>query len=261
MAPWGWAALAYGAVLAVAAVATPRMPRRVALVVTCLAYALTGLAAGSLAHELWVALVAPGVLLLGGYWLSGPFFQNNPQPWLERRLLASDRWILTRLTRDGGELRLPSPLFDLLEVGYASVYVVAGLAALLVAAHDPADVTRYWTAVTGAGLCCYVTLPWIRARPPRMLEPPPQVADSGSPFRALNATILDRSSVQAATIPSGHVAVAVAAAAAVLPVNTAAGALLLMLSVVVAAAAFLGRYHYAVDCVSGAAVGGLFALV
>jgi hypothetical protein len=261
IAPWGWAALAYGAVLAGAAVAMPRVPRRGALVVTCLAYALAGLAAGSFAREFWVALVAPGVLLLAGYWLSGPFFQDNPQRWLERRLLASDRWILARLTRDGRGLRIPRPLLDLLEAVYASVYVVVGVAALIVAAHDPGDVVRYWTIVIGAGLCCFVTLPWVRARPPRMLEPPWQVASTGSPFRALNATILDRSSVQAATIPSGHVAVAVAAAAAVLPVSPMAGGLLLVLSVVVVLAAFLGRYHYAFDCVSGAAVGGFFGLV
>jgi membrane-associated phospholipid phosphatase len=74
-----------------------------------------------------------------------------------------------------------------------------------------------------------------------------------------NATILDRSSVQAATIPSGHVAVAVAAAggrAARQPVCRPVPCCSL-LSVVVAAAAFLGRYHYAFDCVTGAAVGGL----
>jgi hypothetical protein len=97
IAPWGWIAVAYGGVLAVAAMSVPRVPRRGLLAAACLGYVLAALAAGSFAEALWVQVGAPGVLLLAGYWLSGPFFRN-PQPWLERRLLASDHRIFA-LTR------------------------------------------------------------------------------------------------------------------------------------------------------------------
>jgi membrane-associated phospholipid phosphatase len=72
--------------------------------------------------------------------------------------------------------------------------------------------------------------------------------------RRFNLAILDRASVQACTIPSGHVAGAVAAALAVLPVSTTASVVFLLMSVLIAASATAGRYHYAVDCALGVLV-------
>jgi hypothetical protein len=255
IAPWGWIAVAYGGVLAVAAMSVPRVPRRGLLAAACLGYVLAALAAGSFAEALWVQVGAPGALLLAGYWLSGPFFRD-PQPWLEQRLLAIDHRIFALLGLDPAAPRVPRSLLNGLEAVYAGIYIVVGLAALLVATDGTAAVARYWTLALGAGLCCYVTLPWLRARPPRVLEL--MAAPAGpSLLRRLNTAVLDRASVQAATIPSGHVAVAVAAAAGVFPVSPSVGGVLLALSGLVAVAAFLGRYHYAFDCVGGLAVGGL----
>jgi membrane-associated phospholipid phosphatase len=73
-------------------------------------------------------------------------------------------------------------------------------------------------------------------------------------LRRFNLAILDRASVQACTIPSGHVAGAVAAALAVMPVSITASVVFLFLSVLIAASATAGRYHYAIDCVLGAVV-------
>lgn len=255
IAPWGWVAVAYGMVLAAAALTVPRVRRRGPLAAACAAYAGGAAAAGAFPHELWMQIVGPGALLLTGYWLSGPFFRD-PQPWLERALLTFDHRLLALLKLDPAAPRVPRLLWIVLEAAYAGIYVVVGIAAIFVATDGTTAVARYWTLVLGAGLCCYVTLPWLRARPPRVLEP----ADPGalpSLLRRLNTAVLDRASVQAATIPSGHVAVAVAAAAGVFPVSAAAGSALLVLSAFVAVAAFLGRYHYALDCVGGAAVAGL----
>jgi membrane-associated phospholipid phosphatase len=60
--------------------------------------------------------------------------------------------------------------------------------------------------------------------------------------------------VQANTIPSGHVAGAVAAGLAVISVSATAGWVLLGLALMIAVSAVVGRYHYAVDCVLGALV-------
>jgi membrane-associated phospholipid phosphatase len=73
-------------------------------------------------------------------------------------------------------------------------------------------------------------------------------------LRRLNVSILDQASVQANTLPSGHVAGAVAAALGLWPVAPAAGLVLLVLAVAIAIAAVVGRYHYVVDCVAGASV-------
>jgi hypothetical protein len=168
IAPWGWIAVVYGVVLAVAGLTAPRVPRRGRLLAGCLGYVLAALTAGSFAEALSVQVGAPGALLLAGYWLSGPFFRD-PQPRLEQRLLALDRRIFALLGLDPAAPGVPRPLLNGLEAVYAGVYVVVGLAALFVAFEGTAAVSRYWTLALGAGLCCYVTLPWVRARAPRVL--------------------------------------------------------------------------------------------
>jgi membrane-associated phospholipid phosphatase len=115
-------------------------------------------------------------------------------------------------------------------------------------------VTGYWSLVLSAELACYAALPWLRSRPPRALETTSVFDARAVTMRRLNVAILDRASVQANTIPSGHVAGALAAALAVLPLNAAIGGVLLAASVAIGVAAVAGRYHYVVDCVAGASV-------
>jgi membrane-associated phospholipid phosphatase len=100
-------------------------------------------------------------------------------------------------------------------------------------------------------LSSYAPLPWLRSRPPRALE----ASLAAHPFfRRLNTAILDNASVQANTLPSGHVSGAVAAAFGILTVNVTAGWAVMIVAGVIAIAAIAGRYHYVVDCVAGAAV-------
>jgi membrane-associated phospholipid phosphatase len=73
-------------------------------------------------------------------------------------------------------------------------------------------------------------------------------------LRRLNSAILDSASVQANTLPSGHVAGALAAALALGAIAPVAGTVFAVLSLLIALSAALCRYHYVVDCVSGAAV-------
>src|SRR5688500_10606110 len=99
MAPWGWVATVYGLVLACAALGLKGVPRRPLVATLCLAYALLAAGAATLVNSFWIHLLVPGGLLLTGYWLSGLFFRD-PQPWLERWLLKSDRAVFEALRVD-----------------------------------------------------------------------------------------------------------------------------------------------------------------
>ena len=129
-----------------------------------------------------------------------------------------------------------------------------GLGAIIAATAGTDRIADYWSLVLASELACYGALPWLRSRPPRTLEEPGVMERRAPLVRRLNVSILDRASVQANTLPSGHVAGAVAAALGVWPVDAAAGALLLVIAGAIAIAAVVGRYHYVVDCVAGASV-------
>ena len=283
MISWGLVGAAYGIVLAIAALTQPIRRRHLAFV-AALAFTLAAVGAGTLSATFWVNLVAPGALLLCGYWLSGLFF-HNPQPWLETWLVRVDhavraeRWMYWA----------PRPVAELLELSYAMAYVVVGGGALYAAMFGTEAVSQYWTLVLASELASYAALPWLRSRPPRVMEsagpsfspdnlpglkprpaktaggddrirakpgsraegPPPAKPPT---LRRLNTLILDTASVQANTLPSGHVSGAVAAALGVMAVDAVVGSWLMGAAGLIALAAIAGRYHYVVDCVAGAAV-------
>jgi len=91
-------------------------------------------------------------------------------------------------------------------------------------------------------------LPWIQARPPRMLE-------ARAPWRAslreLNLGILHRVSIQMNTVPSGHAAEALACALLLVDGPPAVVALMFVLTISISAGALFGRYHYAIDIALG----------
>jgi hypothetical protein len=107
--------------------------------------------------------------------------------------------------------------------------------------------------------------PGLRAAGPPSAKPPSAKPPSAEPpatrrvaLRRLNNLILDGASIQANTLPSGHVSGAVAAALGVMAVDAVAGSWLLAAAGLIAIAAVAGRYHYVVDCVTGAVVAFLF---
>lgn len=264
MALWGIAAAAYGLVMAVAAVTQP-IARRPVAVAASLAYALVAAGAATLTASLWINLVVPGALLLGGYWLSGLMFRA-PQAWLEEWLLRTDR----ALGAHHWMSHLPRPVVEFLEACYAADYLVVGGGAILAAATGGTGaVAYYWSLVLTSELASFAPLPWLRSRPPRAfplkarpsglastpsgLASPP--AGPPSPFfRRLNVGVLNNASIQANTLPSGHVSGALAAALGVMPIDAGLGWALVVVAGLIAVAAIVGRYHYAVDCVAGAGV-------
>ncbi len=258
MAPWAWIAGGYGVFLMLPAVTFPGVARRPMVLVACGAYALIAFGSGTL-DGFWIHLLVPAGLLLGGYWLSGLFF-HAPQRWLEAWLFSSDRRVFDRFAVDRRLAAAPAVLLEALEGAYAADYVVVGAGALIAAAHGTRAVSGYWTIVLAAELACYGALPFLRSRPPRTLEPPGVIEQRAPRLRRLNRAILDCASVQANTIPSGHVAGAVAASLAVMSVSVTAGWVLLAVAVAITVSAILGRYHYTADCVLGVLVAGVAAL-
>ncbi|MCA1586171.1 MAG: phosphatase PAP2 family protein [Acidobacteria bacterium] len=259
MAPWGPIAATYGVVLAVSAAVRLRGWRRAAVMLGSIAYA--GAAAWiSMFSAAWIHLAAPGAALLGGYWLSGPFV-DDPQVSVERWLLSIDHRICTATGCRGWVARAPHWVLESLEVAYTADYVVVGGGALLVWPLGSDAVLGYWAIVLGAELTCYAALPWIRTRPPRAVEPPGAIELRDPYFRRLNFAVLHRASVHANTIPSGHVAGAVAASLAVMMHLPAVGVALLAVSALISVAAVVGRYHYVVDVILGALVALVAAAV
>ena len=130
------------------------------------------------------------------------------------------------------------------ELAYVLVYPVIPAAAATLALGGHADATpHFWSIVLLAEFVSYGVMPWLQTRPPRAIEVVADANAAPSVIRRFNALILDRGSIHANTIPSGHAAGAVAAALAVVDVMPFAGVCSLLLAAAIVAATVLGRYH------------------
>ena len=198
-------------------------------------------------------VVLPSIVLLTGYWLSGLFFVR-PDPRIERWLLSVDERVLTRPGVLSWFQQAPRLVTEYFELAYLLVYLAVPAGAVTLALGGHTDrIGRFWTIVLVAEFACYGMLPWIQTRPPRVFD---TWAGAGphTPIRRFNHAIVNRASIQANTVPSGHAAGALATALAVGSSMPAAGAAFLVLAVCIAAATVLGRYHYVIDTVLGAIV-------
>ena len=190
----------------------------------------------------------PHLYLALGYWL--PSMLTVPAPgesrfeaWLRRH---DEVW-----RRHMGAL---SPVAaGMLELAYIACFVVVPLAFVTVWTLGTAQqVERFWVAVLLSGFACYITLPWLVSRPPRLFINSPAPRPGVASF---NSSVVRAVSHQLNTFPSGHVAVAVAIALAVLPVWRLAGIVFGIIAVGIAAGAAVARYHYGIDVVVGVVVG------
>ena len=191
--------------------------------------------------------VLPPALLLVAYWTSGSLFAA-PMDGPEQVLMSLDRRLgISRISAG-----LPRPVAEFLEVAYVFVYPLIPIAlGLYVLSSDVPDTDRFWMVILTTDYVCFGMLPWIQTRPPRVLEGRDPWNAS---FRRLNRRLLDRASIHVNTMPSGHAAEAVAAA---LIVSHAPLPVLLSMAftaVAICTAAVLGRYHYTLDVLAGAAV-------
>ena len=204
----------------------------------CLAAYLTS---GSALLEEWVM---PAALLLTGYWTSGQLFAA-PMPGVERAFRRFDE----ALGVDDAIGATPGWMRVALELAYASVYVLVPVALLIrFATLADADPEQFWFVVLVTDFICFGCLPWIQTRPPRAVS---AQAPWQSGMRRLNEQLLDRTSIQHNTFPSGHAAEALASALLVASAPWPLAAAVAVVAVLVSAGAVLGRYHYAADAVAG----------
>ena len=194
----------------------------------------------------------PLIYLPLGYWLPAGLV-THPNTRLEKRLLEIDCRLfgvdgLVRFTD-----RAPRVVIELLEAAYLLCYPIVpiGLACLVLGGYQ-GQVDRFWTAVLLAGYTCYGLLPWFPSRTPRAIDR--SSTRSRSSIRALNLHVLGRASHQLNTFPSGHAAASIATALAVGAYMPLAGALLGLVAFGIVAGSVVGRYHYAADALTGAAV-------
>jgi len=235
---------AYALVLAPVLPGLQKAARRRAILAALAGFALCLAAHLISGFPLLQEWVMPAALLLTGYWTSGQLFAA-PMPGIERALRRFDR----TLGVDGAIGATPGWMRVVLELAYAGVYVLVPVALLIrFATLADANPDQFWFVVLVTDFICFGCLPWIQTRPPRAFtaQRPWQ-----SGIRRLNEQVLDRTSIQHNTFPSGHAAEALAC---VLLVAAAPWPVLIAVAVaaaLVSAGAVLGRYHYAADAVAG----------
>jgi hypothetical protein len=189
--------------------------------------------------------ILPPSLLLIGYWASGRLFVA-PMPVLEEGLIAIDR----ALRIDEIAVRLPAAVVELLEIAYTFVYPLMPIGVFL-ALREGIPVERFWTVVLFTDFICFGMMPFFQTRPPRSVGIP---VPWQSRWRALNLQVLDASSVQANTFPSGHAAEGLAVALILSGASGPVPAVMFICAFAISAGAVFGRYHYAADALAGWAV-------
>ena len=217
-------------------------PARRAAAVMLTAIALAAAVVGSMhAAPLQVRAWFGHVYLAAGYWLPALLVTRSPgafEAWLRR----THRYVGAGFSRPVlAELAYLS-CYPLVPATFVTVYMDGSIA----------NVDRFWTSVLTAGFICYIPLPWLVSRPPRLIE---EAIVDVSRVRRINLHLLDRFSHGWNTFPSGHVAVALAAAVSVTPLAPRAGIAFLILAAGILIGSVTGRYHYSIDALAGAIVG------
>ncbi len=258
-----WIQVGFAIVLAAAAwlqpsVAKRPLPLRRRWLITLLALVpLVAVTLARLSAHFWPASYVESLrdfltvaLFLVPYWQTGQFFQAS-DPALEKRLLLFDQWLLPGVARTAGTPR--TPFGALLEVGYLFCYpmVPVGLVALY-AVGQRRNVPGFWLVVLIATYLCYAMTPFVPALPPRDLLAGAPARNQPGKTRLFNRWILKHGSIHAISFPSAHVASSFAMSLVLLHYTPAVGVLFLLLAIWIALGAVIGRYHYALDVLTGA---------
>ena len=220
---------------------------------------IIGVAAGVAAAMVRYSAALPGVIhdwapllyISIGYYLTGLLFVA-PSSRLETWLLDGDRRLFGDPTIRFA--RWPPALTAYLDIVYMGCFLLlpGGLVVLLAGGHAH-EANRYWTVVAIADLGAFAPLAVFQTRPPWQIEPAATVSAAGT--QRLAGLMVRHATTGANTFPSGHVSVSLAIALVVFGSMPLAGLVLLALSLSIAVACVVGRYHYAIDVVAGAAWG------
>lgn len=259
-----WIQAGFATILALAAWIAPLTVRRRWTITWLAAFAILSIALARLSEYILTPAGAsilrdwlPVPLTLVPYWQTGQFFQG-PNEKIQAWLVESDRWLLNLLSRSGltfGRLARLS-----MEWAYMLCYplVPLGLATLYAFGFRRGAGT-FWFFVLAPTYLCYAITPFFPALPPRNLgrertDPSSSSSQVLRKSRVFNLWILRHGSIQAISFPSAHVAAALAVSLVLFHYVPIAGEVFLVIAVWIAIAAVVGRYHYAIDVVLGAAI-------
>jgi membrane-associated phospholipid phosphatase len=187
----------------------------------------------------------PPVIILMAYFATGAFYVE-PSPRVEAWLQRWDDRLIGGRSFD----RLPPALCLYLDVVYDACFLMipAGFAVLLWAG-GAALADRFWTLVLVAEFCAFGTLPWLQARPPWAIEG--RRAADRTTIRRFSLFWVNHTSIRANTFPSGHASASLAVALALAPTAPWAAVLFGVLALSIAVASVVGRFHYAIDAITG----------
>lgn len=193
---------------------------------------------------------APGVSILVGYYVSGRFFVT-PSHAVERWLMSWDRRLLgdpsTRFAR------WPRAVLAYLDIVYMGCVLLVPAGFAILAARGRSDLAdHYWTIVMAAEFGAFVPLTVIQTRPPWIVERKAVLADRAVHRAA--SQMVEHLTIRANTFPSGHVAGSLAVAFALIDTVPVIGLVLLLLAGSISVATVVGRYHYVIDGIAGAAL-------
>ena len=246
-----WIAFLYFLYLAVVCWLRP-LEQSQRLLVTSVALALAaGIRILASAASLSVRDWAPLLYVSVAYYWTGRLFVK-PSEKLESWLMSWDHRLLGDPTRRFAHW--PGWVVAYLDVVYIFCFLLlpAGFAALAATGRSM-QANHYWTMVLAADLGAFAPLSVFQTRPPWMLEKAPALRDRD--VHRLASYMVRNATIRANTFPSGHVAVTTAVAFGVIGAMPATGFLLLALAASTGVACVVGRYHYAMDVVTGAALG------
>ncbi len=196
----------------------------------------------------------PAPLILAAYHQGGQFF-SVPMESLQSRLLRLDQRLFASLGRSLGMNEVPNPVRAYLEIAYLFCYPMVPMGVgVLYLAHMRQCTDEFWTIVLPPTYLCYAMIPFLPTQPPWALSAELGTGSSRNPLRAANFFILRHLSISSNTFPSAHVAASVATALALLEFVPFAGFIFLWIAVSIAISTVTGRYHYALDAVTGAAL-------
>ena len=188
----------------------------------------------------------PMLVILLAYYATGAFYVA-PSAQVEAWLRRWDDRLIGRATFES----VPPALRAYLELVYDFCFALipAGFAALVWAGAS-ASADRFWTLVSVAEYIPFGTLPWLQARPPWVIEGGRRGVDTTS-VRRFSLSWVHRTTIHANTFPSGHASASLAVALGLIEAAPRAAAVFGVLAVSIAVASVIGRFHYAIDAVTG----------
>jgi membrane-associated phospholipid phosphatase len=122
-------------------------------------------------------------------------------------------------------------------------------------------VSSFWLVVLLSTYICYAITLFVPALPPRVLNSAHLISTPPGRVRVFNRWILNHGSIHAISFPSAHVASALAVSLILLRAIPIVGIVFFAVSIWISTGAVVGRYHYVLDVLLGAATALIVFLV